>query len=869
MKRIACVTSVLMALAGGAAEKVWKAGVIDWPSDGWTNANYWDGGLPGSEDTAMFTCAVTVRVTKASCADVNTIRQVSAKWMYDFRLELDSTGGDFDFDCMLGGSVWAVKKGAGTVQLTSNRKAAQAYGCYTDFGCNRLIVQEGTLQLPKVATGYCLPVIEIAAGATFAHAAEANAIIGGLVGAGTFANTSGAARTIQIGSAGSTTSCEFAGKVENFYLAVYINQRFTGMENVALGGTYVDYGSAEAKTYGILGFAKLGNTDGTASSVGVGTYVDARRGGRLLYLGNGETSNKEIFYRTDSGLSPILDGGTDGGLVLTGNVHPYADVVANNKMGELVLDGANTNACVIAGYYNTKRTATDGTEVTIYTTKKGSGVWRFADAPSRTGTGGYGVLEGTLQFESIAETNVNCSLGRATRLAEGYYGDWDATKAVSYAYRLGDAASTNAVFEYVGSVANACSTRPIAMGGEAHLCANGVAGAPLDFAGVSVLTSGPETKTLILDGTNTDANVLGNVSDAGGRLTLVKDGSGTWTLDRQQTFCGDLIVKGGTLKVKKVSNFTWFKLTIKALNRTDKNRFFIAEFGLYSADGVRRNSNLTFLPGTITDGGVYTSGHKPTLLQENMFTYGDTSAQKYSYRIDAEYGLAALFDGALNNPWFARNNGTIPDGQGNNEYSIVMRLADDVPEITAFDFAQGNVDETAQTIAIYGAMDGSGENWTEFWSGTFETYRPGVWQSDGKAISTAGPREGIALTHPAVPASVAPVLENVASYSVTPGATLRFIGTEPPVIANLVIDGSTGAGTINGFRLGRDVTVDVMNAPKHGAVSRPVGFTGLSGFGDVTNWTYTINGAAPRNRTVKLTPDSLEIIPGGLSVILE
>lgn len=860
MKRIVCVFSVLMAMAAGAAEKTWKAGVIDWPADGWTNGDYWEGGAPGAEDTAMFACAVTARVTKANCEDVNGIRQISAKWMYDFRLELDSTDGDFDFDCMLGGTAWAVKKGAGTVQLTSNRKAAQAYGYYTDFGCNRLVVRAGTLRLPNVATGYYLPVLEIDEGATFAYAATANAIIGGLAGAGTFANASGAVRNIQIGAAGAAASHVFAGKVGDFNLSVYIDQRFVGTENEALNA-YVDYGSGEVKTYGVLGFAKLGMADGSKSSVGTGTSIDARRGGRLLYLGSGETSNKEILYRTDNAVSPVLDGGVDGGLVLTGNVHPYDVAAAQNKMGELILDGENTNACVIAGYYNTARMASDGTEVTIYTTKRGPGVWRFADYSSRTGTGGYGVLEGTLQFASIAEKGVNCSLGRATRLAECYYGDWDESKAVSYAYRLGDADSTNAVFEYVGTAANACSTRPIAMGGEAHLRANGAAGAPLDFAGVSVLPSGPETKTLILDGTNTDANVLGDVDDAGGRLSLVKDGPGAWTLDRDQTFHGDLTVKAGTLTVRKNVFPTWFKLTIKNVSDPSKARLYFTEFALYDEDGIRVTKDMAFVPGQIelVSGNNYTTRHQPQNLKPGEFTWGDTSAARYLYREDA-YAMDKLFDGKTDFAWMARVGNKIPDGSTSAyDFVLVMRV-DSAKPVKAFDLVQYFGDAYPTSIEIESSVNGI--DWVPAYANTALENHSGNWYSDRKPITTAEPRLLADEATVAMDISSADdgysVLRNVSSVSVAPGATLNTSGTYVPEIATLVVDGRQGAGTISGFRLAKNMTVEVVD-PEIADADLAVGFEGLAGFDEVESWTYTVDGQPQPKLKFKLSQTSLKV----------
>jgi autotransporter-associated beta strand protein len=59
-------------------------------------------------------------------------------------------------------------------------------------------------------------------------------------------------------------------------------------------------------------------------------------------------------------------------------------------------------------------------------------------------------------------------------------------------------------------------------------------------------------RSLTLTGTNTGANTLGNVlanSTAGGSLSLVKSGSGTWVLTIDSTYTGTTRVNAGTLKL--------------------------------------------------------------------------------------------------------------------------------------------------------------------------------------------------------------------------------------------------------------------------------------------------------------------------------
>ena len=96
---------------------------------------------------------------------------------------------------------------------------------------------------------------------------------------------------------------------------------------------------------------------------------------------------------------------------------------------------------------------------------------------------------GVLEFDSIAERGTICSLGYQKVLHENYFGAKDASRAVPYAFRLGD--GTNAVrtatgtLSYVGAADASCSTRPIALSGAGRL--RNASACRLDWAGVTSL----------------------------------------------------------------------------------------------------------------------------------------------------------------------------------------------------------------------------------------------------------------------------------------------------------------------------------------------------------------------------------------------
>jgi len=74
----------------------------------------------------------------------------------------------------------------------------------------------------------------------------------------------------------------------------------------------------------------------------------------------------------------------------------------------------------------------------------------------------------------------------------------------------------------------------------------------LSIGAVTGVSSGMNVTTLTLNGTNTGANaitgIIGNGS-LGGKLAVVKDGAGTWTLSGSNTYSGGTTISAGTLQI--------------------------------------------------------------------------------------------------------------------------------------------------------------------------------------------------------------------------------------------------------------------------------------------------------------------------------
>jgi hypothetical protein len=104
----------------------------------------------------------------------------------------------------------------------------------------------------------------------------------------------------------------------------------------------------------ILGVANFGRA-GESSAIGTNGIVYSRyRGGRFLYLGDGETTDKKFIVRLEqivnSDAVPFeIDGGAAGGLVLEGGEfdNEYAGSAA--AIPRILLSGTNASPCVVAG----------------------------------------------------------------------------------------------------------------------------------------------------------------------------------------------------------------------------------------------------------------------------------------------------------------------------------------------------------------------------------------------------------------------------------------------------------------------------------------------------------------------------------------
>jgi autotransporter-associated beta strand protein len=560
---------------------------------------------------------------------------------------------------------------------------------------------------------------------------------------------------------------------------------------------------------GLTGARKIG-LKGQPSSIGSSGQIDIREnGGTFIYLGSGETTDKDFLFYPSANRA-VIDGGPYGGVTFNG-----AWNTSGGRLVRFALTGTNAAPCIFNGAY-AEHTGS-GTNYSTYLAKEGPCTWIFKNNASRANRGVVDVRNGTLQFESIAEAGQVCALGRSDLLFSDVINANTNAFGVSYAFSLGTA-STVGTLEYIGTNSGSCSTRALVLQGSGRLKSDS---ASLAFSGgVQSLTAG--AKTFYLAGSAT--NALGPVSDGAGTVGLTKEGSGTWKLSTTNTFSGPLEVKAGQLILDK-RGYTYYRFNLLQRNygiTGGDSNIELAEFALYSAGGVRRNLNFvkngTNNVASLNPGEFCPMGSYPT----------------YATRNDIN-----LFDGSGGTRWTTDTGPFLPS----TPVTLVMRLTDGTPAITGYDLQYWTFSSNRflSGWSVEGSRDGT--TWDKLHSVTnFAPIPPATinggiswWYSTG----TTTPSNGFAIADGRMTNAQ---LKAGIQVSVAAGAKLTLLGGAEPLSA-LSVDCDAGGGTISDLQLAQTGRMDLTGTSiqsRHFAV--PLTISNFINPELLKNWSLYING---------------------------
>lgn len=763
---------------------------------------------------------------------------------------------------LVGGAGKIVKRGKGALYLDNNT-VNTAYRV-----TNGLLVEDGELHLPEQPannkTSNHLAIELNAPGVLFMTGSDSfngcRTVVNILSGDGMITNAWAMNQTIQTDPGTSDFYGKIGGNLGNIY--VYPSSTCN------LRGTNSTF-TASVMSFGTIGLVKVGYDASAPSSMGCnGTLSLIPNGGtdygRFVYLGEGETTVKTLaFDKWNVANAMTADGGVTGGLVWNG---PITVSLKNGVMNSLIFTGEHTNACEVGGSW------TEPTGGASYVTKKGSGTWIFRHHASRAMKGVVDVKEGTLRFESLAEKGTVCSLGLATLTCQNILGgDYNEAYRVPYAFVLGGGTKGEATLECIGraSVTNvdAATERPLVLAGEGRLKTSGFW--PFSLKGVSSIAASP--CTLTLDGTNT-LSALSTVANGASALSVVKEGTGTWTLRGQLDFSGALAVKEGTLVVEAPDTpYSCFRLSINYINSNFNGLTDTCiggtEFALYDADGIRRNVGLSVPATTVAPAITLLPGEASIdePLSKLIFTSWFTNSSLWLRNFFDEIGGSTFYTATTYGaPSYANTSSWV---------TVSMRLPADSPAITSYDLmcVAGNT-RRVWGYEVRGSTDGvswdlldeKGTNYCKQVTGQ-------VWYSDSSSTVT-GARQGFAIASAPAYDTNAVQLANVSGVNVAAGATLKAKGTV--TLPALTLDCANGNGTLDGFAFADTGVVDLVNfTPGADVQNVPITFanTDEAALAKVNgrNWTVSVNGVVAPSKRVSLSADHATIYTVGTMIIVQ
>ena len=546
----------------------------------------------------------------------------------------------------------------------------------------------------------------------------------------------------------------------------------------------------------------------------------------------------------------ILDGGVNGGLELTGRLYNGSGTTSALHR-RIELSGDHTNACVISGAFHNRKNSANVTR-SFHITKTGKGVWHL-NRDANAFLGGVVVENGILRFNTLANKGVECSLGTATVLTSAYAGSDLDGHTVDYAICLGGAA-TEGTLEHVGSAAATATDRPIAVRSAGRIAANGGAMTLYDIYGLDA-----GAKTLTLDGSNNVDNVLFNVRDGAGTLSVVKEGKGSWIIAQTNGvygFTGALDVRGGTMKIvgdhssKPFNRFRlWLKENAYANGNhsecygadTSTRNFMLHRFALFDADGNAQTPGLAVQPtgSTLAPGQyAYMSADR---LESGGMSGGTTTLDNL---------LAGTIPG---NRCQCKAKSEPNVNDPSTWVAIDMYMTNGTPAIATLDFsfyyASNSLPAYAArqnptAMALEGSADGL--TWENVWEehdiplaasrSTFVKSGKAAGNDTNLANALVGNKGGAAISH-SYPATSSGIL-GATSFSVAENATLRTDGAALAFTNGVTWRVSAaGGGTLQGFTLPAEGTLDISDLPADASqLKLPVTCVNVIGLENLANW---------------------------------
>ena len=866
--------SALFSVAASAATFHWKDNA---QSTDWTDGNNYEEGSAPSAGDIVAVGNTTVYLSDSDmdsfnlASSLNRIQPTNANSKVVFMIngtdEPVVFGAGISWNAAYQSKIGIIEKdGPGTLSLTKNS------GSYYDFQVAEFNVRKGMVDFSSRRTQEYFIVVRIDEGASL-KIPSTTTWINQLTGEGTLSAGGDYALRILGGTAEEPTVVEPLLKNVNYncpgYTRILRTDNTMAAFNVYLGVTeIVDIGSKNQPS-----------PTGWNGSI---YYSADSVGGTIRYIGESDTQTDKAVYIANNASGAhgkgVFDAGPHGGITFNGVWGWFTKSYGRpHLLGRFILKGTNQVPCRINGKVGFGADTTNGRLGELGIVKQGSGAWHLANKENYFASALY-VDEGELGFASIKEKGEVCALGTAGDLKDmSTPGDYSNAVGVAYAIRLGSKSKSYpadglATLRYIAATNASCTTRQIALAGDGRIVSDSH---KLVLRGVTSCAEG--VNHLVLGGDYEGVtNIMHDVTDgtnATMKTGVVKDGSGTWILTGTNSFTGPLVVNGGKLIVKRPSDqYTWYRLVVKDSHYIDSSEnydgFKIGRIGLFDKDGYRQNIGLECLVTELPqNAGAVLDEHIPSFLEPGQYGWG--MPKRYNWWIRNEttagQGLSALCregecwdDSCM---YFTRSGIKAHYAEEPNKYLFIdMRLTNGTPEIAYYDIAAVYKRDNSlwryniKTWSLLGSTDGI--NWDELHyvadsasddpdqKMKIPTAAANSWMAQNirTAWNTASSKHDTAKLQPIASKRAAtniPFLNSVEAVTVANDAVLEADGEI--TLSNFRAAANGVAGTVKGFTLAQNCTLDVTGLPERPeSFDIPINFDGMSP-GDAT-WSLKVGG---------------------------
>jgi fibronectin-binding autotransporter adhesin len=564
---------------GSGGTGTWNLGNLNWSPNGdgvsgpfvepWNNADL---------DTAIFggtggtvTVGVPVTVGNITFSSAGYVLNGSAITLGGVTPTVTADG-NATINSVLAGTTGLTKAGAGVLVLTGANSFSG--------GVN---VTAGTLNVSgDSALGAASNAINLSSGAALLSAGALNnsrvvTLLSGLAGIGGGVGSAHLTGAGGIALASATTLSDDTNDFTGAVYAVGYNLTFTSIGNL---GQASSLGAANTVADGLINIGSGGN--GLPGG-----------GGSAIYIGDGDTSNRNWNMRVSGSGANLINQGT-GTLILTG------DIAQNGPTGATIGFVAQTADLELLGNIS------GGRPITL----SGGGTARSITlGGSNNFTSALNINNVTVRATTLANVGVVSSLGAGT-----------------------GAVGINAgVLSYIG--AGSSSNRGLSINGSSSVLNDGTGTLTLS-GGVAFAAAAP-TDILTLGGSFVGSNTLSGVISGNGSLVMNGIAGSSWLLSGLNTYVGSTTVNSGTLQAGSSQAFGAPGAMIVNGGTLDLNTHDIEVRSLAGTGGIisLTGANLTVngttntsYAGSITGtGGLFKRGTGTLTLSGQSSYIGDTT----------------------------------------------------------------------------------------------------------------------------------------------------------------------------------------------------------------------------------------------------